>query len=330
MVGYFLLLVYTMSMKPTVSIIVLTYNSVKHLPALFESLAKQLYTPLEIIVVDNASSDATIQWLEQQAIITIDHCIKNSTNDWYAKGNNAGIKIATGDYILFCNDDVVLEPDYVTKIIETFQKNDQLGIVGGKLLKNDKQTIDTTGLVMKRSRQVVNRGENLRDTGQYNKPEYIFGISGALLMIKRSALEAIRYQDEYIDEDFIAYKDDVDLSWRMWRAGYSVYYEPSAVAYHARTIQHTSLAGRGKKSAIIRAYSYRNHWWTLIKNEQCSSFIKDSWMIIPYEFLKFCYILCTEWATVAIIPNIIKGIPLMKRKRIILKSKSDPIRRFII
>ncbi len=135
-------------------------------------------------------------------------------------------------------------------------------------------------------------------------------------MVKHKALEEIKYQNEYFDEDFIAYKEDIDMSWRMHAAGFDVLYQPNAIAWHARTIQSDKLANRRAKSEVIRAYSYRNHLWTLIKNEQFATFAKDFIFIIPYEISKFVYICIFEWSTVKIFPQVLKEIKKIRRKRL--------------
>lgn len=314
---------------PLVSIIVLTYNSRKHLPALFSSLAGQTYPSLEFIVVDNASSDATVEWINQQSVITVNEFITNTTNEWYSKGNNQGVRVAHGEYIIFCNDDIVLTPTCVMQLMETALQKPHIGMIGGKLLKLTPEeveagelrivqprTIDSAGIALHRSRRASNRGENEIDTGQYEIAQEIFGITGALMMVSRKALEATKYQHEFFDEDFIAYKEDVDLSWRMHRAGFSVYYQPLAVAYHARTVQQTSLANRKNTRQIVRAYSYRNHWWAMYKNSSLAEIVKHCIWIIPYELSKLLYILIKEPKTLAQLPNIIRGLSRMKRKRI--------------
>ncbi|MDP3971190.1 MAG: glycosyltransferase family 2 protein [bacterium] len=319
------------SRQPLVSIIVLSYNSKKHLPALFTSLAAQTYSDIEIIVVDNDSQDGTVEWIEGQSILQPTNLIANKTNEWYAKGNNQGIKVAKGDYVIFCNDDVVLKNNHVELLVEVFKKQPDAGMVGGKLLKltkqDDQSIVDSAGLIMERSRNVLNRGENDIDKGQYDLMEEVFGITGALMMVSRHAIESVKYGDNFFDADFIAYKEDVDASWRMHRAGFQVWYQPQAVAYHARTIQKTSLASRSNKPAIIRGYSYRNHIWTLIKNEDLKSFILDSWAIIPYEFVKLFYVLIREWSTLSYILETIKGIPKMRAKRV--SSNKQSIRQWI-
>jgi GT2 family glycosyltransferase len=306
-------------MPKLVSIIILTYNSRRHLPALLQSIADQTYPAIELIVVDNASGDDTVAYVRSQTIRNIDQLIANPTNDWFARGNNIGMQASRGEYIYICNDDVVLAPDCIARLVAVLERTGQCAMIGPKVLKlidgKPAAVFDSAGLMQYRSGRVVNRGENTADTGQYNQPQSVFGITGAAMLLRRSALERARYEQEYFDEDFVAYKEDVDLSWRLQRLGYSVLYEPTAIAYHARSMQQHSLRQRQQTRATIRAYSYRNHGWTLIKNLTWSELCKRSVWLIPYECAKLAYVFVREWSTVAILPQCLRGAPRMWRKR---------------
>ena len=158
-------------------------------------------------------------------------------------------------------------------------------------LAADRETdiIDTTGHTIGRDRRVVDRGENQKDEGRYAREEEVFGVSGAALVARREALEAVRVRGEYLDEAFHLYKDDVDLSWRLRLAGWESWYVPSAVAFHARTSH--GLAGIGYASAVrefhanekskprhVRMNSMKNQWLVLVKNDDLSNLARD----LPY------------------------------------------------
>lgn len=313
-----------MSAQSRVSIIALTYNSARHLPALLGSIAKQTYPNIELIVVDNASTDNTVQWLRTQTIRTVDQLIANPTNVWFTRGNNQGIAAAMGEWIYVCNDDIVLDDQCIERLVQRGNSNEQIGLVGGKMLKlidgQPSTILDSAGIILKRSGQAINRGEQEADSGQYNQAETLFGITGAGMLLRRTALEDVRHRHEpnslgYFDDDFVAYKEDVDLSWRLHRAGWQVWYEPTALIYHARSIQHTTLEGRQEKSALIRAMSYRNHLWMLMKNLTLGQFVRRLPWLAAYECAKLGYALVREWSTVRIIPQTLAGLPRMLRKR---------------
>lgn len=305
--------------QPTVSIVILTYNSARHLPALFQSIREQTYQGLEVVVVDNASTDGTVLWLQQQTILPTIQLICNDNNVWFAQGNNQGIARAGGDYIYVCNDDIILAATTLERLVRRMQHNKRIGLVGGKMLKlidgKRSQVIDSAGIIMYRSGRAVNRGEQEADTGQYNRTEEVFAITGAGMLLRRIALDRVKHGlIEYFDNDFVAYKEDIDLSWRLQRAGYTVWYEPSAVIYHARTIQQTTLAGRPDKSSLIRAISYRNHLWMLCKNLTGTELLKRLPWLLPYECAKLVYACLWERSTIRLFPQTLRGFKLMRYK----------------
>ncbi|MBI2415089.1 MAG: glycosyltransferase family 2 protein [Candidatus Kerfeldbacteria bacterium] len=316
---------------PKISLITLSYNSREKLPLLLASLRQQTFQDFELVVVDNASVDDSVTWIRQQQIFPVTTVLENQTNLWYAKGNNQAWLHCRGEFIIFCNDDVRLSPNCLAELVHGIEQDDRIAIVGGKLLRpvvaGAQPIIDSAGLTIRRNRQVTNRGENQIDTGQYNTAGDVFGISGALLCARRSALEDTQQSGAVFDVDFVAYKEDVDLSWRIHRAGWRVCYLPKAVAYHGRTIQASQLRNRKNKSKLIRAMSYRNHWWTVIKNDDQVSFWRDAIWIIPYECAKLLYLCLAEWSTLAVIPELIRGIPVMRRRRI--PGRGDPIHLWI-
>ena len=304
---------------PRLSVVILTYNSLTHLPGLLQSLAAQTYQPLEVVVVDNASADDTVNWITEQTIIPI-KLISNSKNVWFASGNNQGIAECSGDYIFICNDDTQLAPNCLTELAQVLNQQPHVAAVGPKLLKlmDGKPTtvIDSAGLQQFRSGRTINRGEQEADVGQFNQAEVVFGLTGAGVLFRRSALDQVKHSaTEYFDHDFVAYKEDIDLAWRLQRAGFTNWYQPTAVMYHARSIQQTGLTGRLQKPAIIRAYSYRNHWWLLIKNLSLGQWLKRAVWLLPYECAKLGYALLRDWPTLAMIPQTLMGIPTMLRKR---------------
>lgn len=287
-----------------VSIILLNFNSLKYqngqsfLKKNMECLQKQTYRDLEIIVVDNASTDGSPEYIEKNYPQV--KLIKNQKNLGFSAGNNIGIKNSCGEYVLILNQDVFLEPDYIQKIVEFLDKNTKAGGAMGKLLRYDSlkqektKMIDSLGIKIYKSGRAVERGELEEDRGQYNSNSEVFGISGAASIFRRSALEDSKINDEYFDEDFFMYKEDVDLSWRLRLFGWSLWALPSAIGYHARTSSGTGKNGylshlkdfwqnEKKKPDYVRGLSMKNQWLMLIKNLSLKQFILWSPFILWRE-----------------------------------------------
>lgn len=303
---------------PKVSIIILTYNSREDIDTLLKSIESQTFKDYEIIVVDNASNDDTIKFIkENYSGIKI---IVNPENYWFAKGNNIGIRQAHGEYILICNDDIKLDDNCLELLMGDLAKDEKIGAITGKILRltenNDYSIVDCAGLSRTIYRKFANIGENQRDSGQFENYHQIFGVSGAFFLIRKQVLESIKYQNQYFDEDFIAYKEDIDLSYRLKHRGWKIMYEPKAIIWHKRSMQKSTLKDRKNKNKLIKAYSYRNHIWLLLKNEKWSSIF----FVLPYELIKFIYILLFEFYTLKIFIISHKNISkIIKKRKFILK-----------
>ena len=259
-----------MQMKATrykVSIVVVTWNSRPYIEKCLECLRTQTYTDYEIIAVDNASSDGTREYLNQNHLpLTI---VKNPKNLGFAKAGNQGINASRGEFILMLNPDVFPEPNFLEELVKTLSHNVGYGAVGGKLLlfnsEEKSRTIDSTGLFLTRSLKARDRGNLKEDRGQYDHEENIFAVCGAAAMFRREALEKIKIEEEYFDEDFFAYYEELDVCWRMQLMGFECGYNPRAVAYHVR-------GGSGskpkffQKTPFMQGITMRNRYFMLIKN----------------------------------------------------------------
>jgi len=318
---------------PEISIIIVTWNSIKYLPTLFNSINIQTLRNFEVIVVDNGSSDNSVFWIEQNyPNVTI---IRNNSNLGFAKANNQGISLSKSPYVLLCNTDIVMAANLLEQLYYKIKSDSTIGSVGGKLLKStadlnnpaNSDIIDSTGIAINRSRRAVDRGENERNSDKFSNSGEVFGISGALVMYQRAALNAIAYNNQYFDESFFSYKEDVDLAWRLQLLGYSSSYIASAVAIHARgAAMATDLSDQGtirnrqNKSNKVNYLSYRNHWFMLIKNEAWVNILFNPFLIW-YEIKKFVYLLLREPSSLSALISFFRNLPQILKKRATVNSK---------
>ena len=302
----------------TLSICIVTWNSEKYLAELFSSIFKQTVLQkekypikLSINVVDSGSQDGSMGFLEKKYPEV--HVLRNTHNLGFSRSYNQSIRMSKTDYVLAINADIVLENDFIEKTLNEIKKDEKIGAVIGKLyrghfvLSNGNEvcdiqktkTIDSFGIEIKQNRRFVNIGEGEEDTGQYNNLKEVFGFSGACVLFRRQALEDVKYSEEYFDEDFFAYKEDIDLSWRLQIAGYKTLFVQEAKAYHFRSLQEKNAKYTNikvaksykKKASWRRLYSYKNHLLCLFKNETKRNFFKDFLPIVWYEFRKLIYLL---------------------------------------
>jgi len=318
-----------------VSIQIVMWNSKQYLPFCLRSIDQQTTDDLSLLIVDNNSSDGSIQYIREVAPqIKI---FQNRQNLGFSRAHNQAIQITRSPYVLVLNPDIVLTPNFLERLLATIEQDPQIGSVSGKLLKYYfkpdelkepalSDIIDSTGLQMLRSRRTFNRGEGEKDRGQYDDRPRVFGVSGAAALYRRAALENVALNGEMFDEDFFAYKEDVDLAWRLQRNGWESRYVPTAIAYHHRgaagDVQSDSKIIRQRKhhSRFVNGYSYSNHLSMLVKNEAVSTWLLDLPWILSYELKKFLFLLIFETSTVGSLNRFFHQLPKMRMKRRLIKQ----------
>lgn len=304
------------------SIIAVTHNSIKYLSDFMESLFSQTYfkntrqTP-DIFIVDNASTDGSVKFIKDHYPTV--HLLRNIKNVGLPRAWNQALRTTRSQYVLIINPDVVLDEHFIQRAVEAMQSDHTLGSLGGKLYQlkiksfDDENSLaslektnilDSCGLQIFKSRRFIERGGGEVDKGQYNQAEEVFGISGACVLYRRQALEQVKFNQEYFDEDFFLYKEDIDMAWRLRLAGWSAFYLPAAVAYHHRRARSFTSAGwwqilkyHRSKENFVNFYSYRNHLLLLYKNSLLKNFIRHLPFILFYELKKFIYVLLLDNST---------------------------------
>ncbi len=321
-----------------VSINILTYSGLDLIEQCLNSVLEQTYPNIEVLVVDNGSEDKTLEKIQitkskfRRFPIKI---IENKKNLGFSAGHNIGIRESKGEYVLCLNQDVVLDKDFIKYAVEAIEKDNKIGAVQGKLYKisNLKSQIskilDVTGLIIFKNRRVVARGQGEEDRGQYKAGE-IFGADGAAPLYCRSALEDIKLNGEYFDENFFMYKEDVDLAWRMRLYGWKAIYEPRAFGYHPRGAgervvkNYISVAlERRKLSEFAKFCSFKNQRLMQIKNELPALFFRDFYRIITKEIVAWLYVLLFEKYGWKSIRDLIKQVPKAWQKRKIIMQRKQ-------
>lgn len=220
-----------------VTAVVVNHDTSALLPACLDALLAQDHASLDVVVVDNASSDGfadTVAPYRDRIRV-----IRQGRNRGYAGAINDVLSEDVAGAVLVCNPDVVPAPDHVSLLVEALEADTARGSVQGKLLRPDGR-IDSTGHTAFRSRMFKNRGEGEPDDGGHDRPGPVFGVTGALALHRRAMLDDLavavpgRSRPEVFDEDLFAYFEDVDLDWRAALRGWEAWYEPAAVATHVR------------------------------------------------------------------------------------------------
>ena len=254
--------------RPRVSALIVTYNSAEVIGACLDALFLQEYQPLEIIIVDNASTDATRQLLESYE----PRCqvLANTTNVGFCAGQNQAMRAASGDWLLCLNPDVILQTDFVNQLLLASALDVRAGTMCGKLLRWNRgaerqksNILDSTGMYFRRNLRHLDRGAEEEDQGQYSHVEYVFGATGAAALYRRAMVEDVSIQGEFFDESFFAYREDADLAWRAQLMGWKCIYAPAAIAWHARRV---TPERRESLPLEINWHSIKNRFLMRIKN----------------------------------------------------------------
>jgi GT2 family glycosyltransferase len=279
----------------TVSVIIVTVKAKDYIRLCLDSLLAQSHLPLEIIVMDNSLNPEFAGKLKRMYPSV--KIYSSESNLFYTGALNKGIRISQGEFILCLNDDVVLDKDFIQQALTGFLINEQIGLVSGKILRQDRKTLDSTGLFLSVWRTAKERGYGKPDTGQFQKSGFIFGVSGAAAFYRRKMLEAIKKKDGYFDPDFHMFYEDLDISWRAQKCGWRAYYVPTALIYHVRGGSFRPDSGLNK--AIARKYLddrlhcalIKNRYLTLLKNETFFGFCLHLIPICIYELCAWVYVI---------------------------------------
>ena len=287
-----------------------------------DSVKKQTYPHLEVIIINNSSdtrlADKVLGQLNSARVYS------PRQNLFYCASLNKGIELSQGEFVLCLNDDIVLDKDFIQEALKGFLLKKSVGMVSGKILRQDGLTLDSTGLFLSIWRTAKERGYGQPDSGQFEKSEVIFGVNGAAAFYRKSMLEEIREGQDYFDPDFRIFYEDLDIAWRANRYGWQAYYIPKALAYHVRGGSFRPNSGLGK--AFARRYLsdelhsdlIKNRYLAILKNETKLSLFGHLVPIILHDLCAWAYVLFFR-------PKALK-IFLTKSKCLFRSKRSRPFR----
>ncbi|OGL88508.1 hypothetical protein A3H75_02625 [Candidatus Uhrbacteria bacterium RIFCSPLOWO2_02_FULL_51_9] len=300
------------------SIQLVTWNGARYIPHLFASLRHATIADATLHVLDNASTDDTRAILEKElSTFAIPHTFDAAmTNEGFVGGHNrlfAGYS-RDDELVLLLNQDMMVEPDCFLRLVAFMENHPRAAACSPRLMRWDTtrvdgktDTVDTLGLRVYRSGRVmdwmsgITWSEELAQTLAHGTTVYpggersieVFGVSGAMPCFRVAALRGLPVSDDLIfDPHFFSYKEDVDLAWRLRLAGWKTFAVPGAVAYHdrtaasPRTVTDRSAAEQwNNKSELVQKYSYRNHWFVVLKNTPWHA------TVVWFELKKALYLL---------------------------------------
>lgn len=299
-------------MKPLVSVVILNWNGKKHLQSCLQTLQNCTWKPLEVIVVDNNSSDGSVELVRRRFPLV--KVLANTTNRGYSGGNNDGINASRGTYVCILNNDTHIDKNFLEPLVDLMEKDPTIGCCQPKLVYgDDHRMLNAVGSYLTSTGFLYHYGyRKPADEYQYNQRLMIYSAKGAAMLLRKNALDRIGL----FDEDFFIYFEETDVCHRLWLAGYKVVYEPTSTIYHYEAVDtHKQMS-----NVFIMYLSYRNRIASFIKTLSLSSLIRLLPVVaIFYLILFIFYFVRLEWQVAfAIIRSIIWNIgmlPTMVHKR---------------
>lgn len=267
-----------MDANALVSVVVLNHNGLPYLNDCLASLAAQSYRPLEIILVDNGSSDDSIGWVRSHHPQIRLLCL--NANLGFAAGNNCGFRVARGNYLALLNNDAVAAPDWVEMLVRAAEQYPDYGMFASKiLLRQTPERLDKAGHLMYWDGQNKGRGSGELDGQKFNQAVEIFFPDGCAALYRRSLLEDIGG----FDEKFFAYGDDADLGIRARLRGWKAYYVPEAKVWH----HHSATTGAYSPQKVF--WVERNRFWLALKSFPLALLVVSPVFTINRLFWNFLY-----------------------------------------
>ena len=236
-----------------VAVVVLNYNGENLLPALLESLDQLQYPSFRVFMVDNASTDNSLNILLACKSFAEIEIIANDSNLLFSGGNNVGIRKALdwgAKYVLLLNNDTIVPPRLVNQLVDFLQSCPNAGVVGPMIHFGEPKGIiwGAGGTVSTWWGIVKHRGIRERDRGQFSKPAQVDYVSGAALMARREVFEKIGL----LDMAFPMYYEDTDFCFRARVAGFETWYVPTDPLIHLVSV---AAGGQVSKFKISRRFS---------------------------------------------------------------------------
>ena len=236
------------------TVIIVSWNGRHLLPDCLNSLQAQEFKEFETIMVDNGSSDGSVEWVRRHHPEV--RVVPLSSNQGFCAANNIGYRLVDTKYVALLNNDAVAHPLWLKSLVNALEKNSQAGFAASKIFLHEKpDTIDRAGDSYSRAGVGLLRGRGMSGHA-YDKQEWIFGACAAAALYEKRMIDEIGL----FDEDFFLLHEDVDLSFRAQLKGYRCLYVPEAKAYHKAS---SSIV---RDSPVSIYYGHRNMEWVYLQN----------------------------------------------------------------
>jgi GT2 family glycosyltransferase len=266
---------------PLVYVLIINWNGRAHLEECFSTLLETTYAPVRLLLIDNASSDDSIEFVEARfggdPRVEVLKCERNLG---WSGGNNAGIEYALergARYLFLLNNDTVTDGECIERLVREAEGNAGLGAIAPKILMYEcPEILNSVGLRASRIGAAWDIGIGRLDGPEWNERREVIGVCGAACFLRVEALE----KTGLLPEDFEIYLDDLDLCLRIWNAGYTIRTCPEAVVRH----KFSASMGAGKQAQRKYYLNTRNRLRVVLRNYPVSAALAIGWAYDMGEF----------------------------------------------
>ncbi|HVN75815.1 MAG TPA: glycosyltransferase family 2 protein [Thermoanaerobaculaceae bacterium] len=248
----------------TVDIVVVVHNHAQTLGATLAAVAAQSVPPRRVVVVDNASTDGSAALAEDAGRSLPLELVRWPENRGFSAAANEALRRGREPWVLALNPDCRLAPDYLERLVAAGADHPRAGSITGLLMRAHgaelapADRVDSAGMVVAASGRHLDRASGRQLRRRWERPAWVFGVSGAAALYRREALDDVAYPaGEVFDETFFAYREDADLAWRLQRRGWGSLLWPAARAWHERGLK-PEMDRRGTPE--INRHSVRNRF----------------------------------------------------------------------
>lgn len=262
--------------EPEVAVLVINYNGKHFLKACLESLEKQVYKNYQVYIVDNASTDGSIEYVKQHFPWV--KTIVFSENLGFAKAYNEATRMINADYAVFLNNDTKVDANWLSELVKGALKDESVVAVGSKILFYAQPGIlQHAGAQLALTGGGIDMGQYEPDDGKYDKRRFVGAVCGAAMLVRKDKFLSLGG----FDDDFFAYFEDTDFCWRAWLHGYKVIYVPTSVVYH-------KFGGSwGPLESPRRIFlAQKNQAMSIIKNFELKNLVQGLILLLAYSGVK--------------------------------------------
>ena len=256
-----------------VSVVVVNYNGKDYADKCVQSVFISDFVDLEVIVVDNGSSDGSVDYLKNRYLSYGEKfkIVPLEKNYGPSFARNRGVEIAEGKYIAFLDNDTEVKEDWASIAVSEFEKDEKIGIIQCKLLlSKERNKLDYVGEYIGQNGFLVQRAQGGEiDNNQYDQKVEILAAKSAGMFIRKDVFNKIGG----FDEDYFIYVEETDLGWRSWLAGYKAIFVPGSTVYHEFGTS-TLILGKNKNNYNAKFHGCKNYILTLFKNLEFKNLMK--------------------------------------------------------